>query len=118
MTEQSPLLKRPRARSTTRRKHSRRLSSAAGEQHGDATVTQAVLMVTFITQSFLEPNMILFFAVVEIIYWNRHIVLGQSLPQRRSFVFDSHFGVHCRDLVMVFHSSDQNQECGERKFRR
>ena len=55
VTEQSPLLKHPRARSTSQRRTPRRLSSAAGEQHGDATVTQAVLMVIFITQTFREP---------------------------------------------------------------
>ena len=47
-TEQSPLLKRARSRSVSRRIHARRLSGAGGERHGDATVTQAVLMVEFI----------------------------------------------------------------------
>jgi len=61
-------------------RHSQHLSSSAGEQHGNATMTQAVLMVINITQSFLELHMIPFFAVVEIIHWNQHTILGQSLP--------------------------------------
>lgn len=51
-TEQSPLLKRARSRSISRRRHSRKHSSTAGERHGDATVTQAVLMVNLICWSF------------------------------------------------------------------
>lgn len=46
ITERTPLIKRDASKTSLRRKP-RRMSSAAGEPHGDATVTQAVLMVMF-----------------------------------------------------------------------
>ncbi|GJJ08351.1 hypothetical protein Clacol_002562 [Clathrus columnatus] len=44
VTEESPLIKRDVSKGSTRRRP-RRMSSAVGEPHGDASVTQAVLML-------------------------------------------------------------------------
>ncbi|KAF8519583.1 transmembrane amino acid transporter protein-domain-containing protein [Gautieria morchelliformis] len=97
-TEQSPLLKHARGRSTSRRRHSRRLSCAAGEQHGDATVTQAVLMllksfigtgVLFLGKAFMNGGLLfstitlVFVAVISL--WSFILLVRTKLVVSGSF---------------------------------
>ncbi|KAF8591215.1 hypothetical protein K439DRAFT_1327850 [Ramaria rubella] len=98
-TEQSLLLKRTHVRSASRRRTSRRLSSAAGEPHGDATVTQAVMMllkafigtgVLFLGKAFLNGGLL--FSTVTLIFIALISLWSFLLLVKTKFVVSGSFG--------------------------
>ncbi|KAF8525908.1 transmembrane amino acid transporter protein-domain-containing protein [Hysterangium stoloniferum] len=96
--EQTPLLKRAGSRSLSRRR-SRRLSSAHGEQHGDATETQAVLMllkgfigtgVLFLGKAFFNGGML--FSAITVIFIAAISLWSFLLLVKTKFVVSGSFG--------------------------
>lgn len=116
-TERSSLLKRANSRSTSNRRQSRRRSSSASGHHGDATVTQAVLMVGPLVVIYCTSHTLkLEYLVAQILYWDRSIVFRQGFFQWRCLVLGGHFGIRWLGIIMGIPSSGEDQAGHQRKL--